>query len=469
MKFWFTLFFILTLSLSSQAQNRQRDLISANFENLPLSLILDTLSFQTDYFFSYNSSILEGTGKFTISAKNQPIDQFLSRLLVGTGLEYSFFKDQIILNYRDIELVSKKKNKFAISGTITDEKGTRLGNVNVFLDGTTIGTSSDIDGNFKLESIPPGYYDLVFSHVGYENALYSISEYNGRDRIQSHQMELDLGQLEEVEVISNRINNKQSAWQHYFLVFKEELLGKSENARNCVIENPEVIRFSYDADQNILKAYTLDPIQIRNDALGYRITYFLESFEKTTNDLRYRGQIKFKNDVPLQNSDKREWSTNRKKSFNGSFNHFRKALLEDDLRKEGFKVYQLKNLDQLKSNPTQERLSASDIIVFKGDHYELDFKNYLMVQYIKEKESVGFLTDSEFSSIIYDDFISDEGIITKQPSHQISVIKLLRSSVRLDLSGQVVDRFALTTNGYWSWERLADLVPVNYDPKLDNL
>lgn len=469
MKYWFTIIFVLSFSLNSLGQNRQRDLISASFENLPLPLILDTISLQTDYFFSYSTSILEGTGKFTISAENQPIDQFLSRLLVGTGLEYSFFKDQIILNYRNVVQVASRKNRFAISGTVIDEVGNRLGNVNVFLDGTTIGTSADIDGNFKLESIPPGYYDLVFSHVGYKNALYSISEYSGRDRIQSHQLAIDLGQLEEVEVISNRISNDQSAWHLHFLVFKEELLGKSENARNCVIENPEVIKFSYDRDQNTLKAYTSDPIQIRNEALGYRITYFLESFKKTGNDLRYRGQIKFKNDVPLQNSDKKEWSSNRKMSFNGSFNHFRKALLDDDLRKEGFKVYNLKNLDQLKINPTQDRLNASDIIVFKGDHYELEFDDYLMVQYSKEKESIQFLTDSKFSNIIYDDLISEEGIITKQPSHQISVIKLLRSSVRLDLTGQVVDRFALTSNGYWSWERLADLVPVNYDPKLDNL
>ena len=149
------------------AQSRKNDRLNVSFNDQPLKLILDSISAQTNYFFSYNSNILPKGSRFTISANNIPIDQFLSKLLVGTGLKYIFFKDQIILTYEPPQKqVVRKRNSFNISGTIYDENGDPLNNANVFLDGTTIGMSSDIDGNYKLESIPPGFYDIVFSYVG---------------------------------------------------------------------------------------------------------------------------------------------------------------------------------------------------------------------------------------------------------------------------------------------------------------
>lgn len=460
--------FCLAISLGF-GQSRKNDLINGHFENLSLEVIFDSLSAQTNYFFSYNSELLPKGSLYTITADNMPIDKFLSQLLVGTGIKYSFFKDQIILNYLPVEeQVIKKKNFFSISGTVYNENGQPLNNVNVFLDGTTIGVSSDIDGNYKLESIPPGFYDIVFSHVGYENAVYQISEVNGGARIQNHNMELDLGQLEEVEVISNRINRTESSWQNHYSVFRKEILGQSQNAQQSVIENPEALDFTYDAERNSLSAFSQFPLQIRNDALGYRVSYFLESFKKAESELRFRGKIRFRNLQPMSSGEKRQWRKNRKRSYYGSFNHFKKSLLNGELKKEGFRIYRVRNLDKFEIKRENE-LSISDILVFKGDHYELDFKNYLAIEYRKERESEDFLLSSNFIQTLYSDFITPDGILVKEPGNQISVLRLLRSSVRLDLSGEVMDRFGLTTYGYWAWERTADLVPINYDPKYDNL
>lgn len=460
------IFCVLLLSGHSQQKN---DLINGSFNNIPLEVIFDSLSAQTNYFFSYNSDLLPKGSLYSISAENTPIDQFLSRLLVGTGLKYSFYKDQIILNHKPPEqIVARKKNFFTISGTIYDEGGEPLADANVFLDGTTIGVSSDIDGNYKLESIPPGYYNIVFSHVGFENAVYPISEYNGGARIQNHHMEIDLGQLEEVEVVSDPIKRSEDSWQAYYIVFKEELLGQSQNAAQCVIENPEVLNFVFDESSETLRAYSQQPLHIRNDALGYRISYFLESFRKQHGDLRFRGKIRFRNMDPQTGRERREWKRNRKVGYEGSFNHFKNALLSNELKKEGFRIYSVKNLKNFELDRDSE-VSESDIIVFKGDHYELDFKNYLAIEYRKEKESISFLNNSESVGVIYGHLINEDGLLIKNPDNQISVLRLLKRSVRLDLTGEIIDKFALTTYGYWSWERTADLVPINYDPKFDNL
>ncbi|WP_425391560.1 carboxypeptidase-like regulatory domain-containing protein [Ekhidna sp.] len=454
--------------LISNGQFKKNDRVSISFDNTSLEVIFDSLSAQTNYFFSYNSDLLPKGSLYTISADNEPIDQVLSRLFIGTGLKYGFYKDQIILNYEPPQQIVKRKNFFTLSGTVYDEDGQPLNGVNVFLDGTTIGISSDIDGNYKLESIPPGYYNIVFSHVGYQNGVYQVSESNGGARIQNHQMEVDLGQLEEVEVVSNRIERTQDSWLSHYMVFKREMIGLTDKAQQCVIENPEVINFSYDRSSNILRAYAKEPIQIRNDALGYRVTYFLESFKKENDDLRFRGKMRFRNLEPMNGNERREWKRNRKESYYGSLNHFKKSLLEGNLKKEGFRIYSLKNIEQFEINKDNQ-LEESDILVFKGTHYELDFNRYLIVEYRKENESLRFLANSGFADLLYEDYITKEGVLVKDPGNQISIIRLLRGSVRLDLSGEVMDRFGLSTFGYWSWERTADLVPINYDPKYDNL
>lgn len=58
----------------------------------------------------------------------------------------------------------------AIVGTVTDKdfNNEPLPFVNIFLKGTTIGASADIDGLYALENIAPGTYTVIFSFVGYE-------------------------------------------------------------------------------------------------------------------------------------------------------------------------------------------------------------------------------------------------------------------------------------------------------------
>ncbi len=53
-----------------------------------------------------------------------------------------------------------------ISGTISDESGSPLPGVNVVLKGTTVGTITDLDGNYSLE-VPSDETILVISYLGY--------------------------------------------------------------------------------------------------------------------------------------------------------------------------------------------------------------------------------------------------------------------------------------------------------------
>ncbi len=60
-----------------------------------------------------------------------------------------------------------------ISGVVTDDAGEALPFANVFVEGTTIGTTTDIDGNYTLK-IPEGASNLVISFTGYTDQVLPI-------------------------------------------------------------------------------------------------------------------------------------------------------------------------------------------------------------------------------------------------------------------------------------------------------
>jgi len=62
-----------------------------------------------------------------------------------------------------------------VTGTITDENGESLPFVNVSIEGTTIGTTTDIDGNYTLEAPAEGG-NLVISYVGYQDYKQAIGD-----------------------------------------------------------------------------------------------------------------------------------------------------------------------------------------------------------------------------------------------------------------------------------------------------
>ncbi len=54
-----------------------------------------------------------------------------------------------------------------VSGKVTNEKGEPLAYAGVYIKGTTLGTTTNIDGNFQL-TLKEGSYELIFQYIGYK-------------------------------------------------------------------------------------------------------------------------------------------------------------------------------------------------------------------------------------------------------------------------------------------------------------
>ncbi len=57
--------------------------------------------------------------------------------------------------------------KGKIAGTVIDEFGETLIGVQVFIEGTTRGALTDVDGKFTIVNLDPGTYTVVFSYIGF--------------------------------------------------------------------------------------------------------------------------------------------------------------------------------------------------------------------------------------------------------------------------------------------------------------
>ena len=66
---------------------------------------------------------------------------------------------------------------FVVKGTVIDNTKEPLIGVSVSVDGTTIGTSTDFDGNYELQ-IPDGKKTLVFSYIGYATQKIAVNNKN---------------------------------------------------------------------------------------------------------------------------------------------------------------------------------------------------------------------------------------------------------------------------------------------------
>ncbi len=91
-----------------------------------------------------------------------------------------------------------------ISGNITDTEGLALIGANVVAQGTTIGTITDIDGNFKLD-VPQGTNKIEVSYIGYDTQVIDITNES------SVKIMLQTGELlKEVVVVGYGEQNKSS-------------------------------------------------------------------------------------------------------------------------------------------------------------------------------------------------------------------------------------------------------------------
>ena len=367
---------------------------------------------------------------------------------------------------------------------VTAGKGLPLQGASVFINGSSLGTATATDGSFVLRIPESGSFEIIVSFTGYNTLNYKVSATEIPRKVR---FELD-EKIDEMQSVIVEPADK-NGWQKWGDTFLKNFIGQSELAENCVLRNPGIIKFRFNKTTRQLKADAPEALIIENRSLGYTIRYQLELFNLnfSTSVLTNAGYQVFTPMEPKNARQKARWIAARKEAYYGSMVHFIRSAYKNQVQQEGFEVRRLKKV-KIKDSVMLSAISFSSLrnktivntpdtssvkkyrYTYKSfdmldknllpdtafvkpdsacDCKYLDFPDYLQVTYTREKEKRAY-ADQQFR---------------RNTGFQISLLWLVNSvPVVIQANGLYFDPLELFTTEYWAWEKLAEMLPSDYEP-----
>ncbi|GAB3936769.1 carboxypeptidase-like regulatory domain-containing protein [Mucilaginibacter myungsuensis] len=329
---------------------------------------------------------------------------------------------------------------YSISGKIKSAKGAPLEAATIFLAGSQRATITNAEGEFTLNNIEVGTYDLMVSMIGYAPIKRNLIV---RDAPVTFDTVMQVKPVMLAQVNIGRKVDRES----YLKTFIKYFMGESANAKACKIMNPNIIEFS--TNKSELKAYTEDFLIIENPKLGYRVKYLLRNFsyDRLRDATFYEGESVFE-ELPGTPEQQKTWVTNRLLAYNGSMMHYLRALYADNTRDQGFLTYQMLNTlppIEVTPNPinTEQLISRTD-----SNFMQFRYKHRLYVLYDKKKAAADKKPSTKESETMK---LDDKGSIFMMDGE-------------VDKRGSIAQQKALLIQNFWGKKRIGDQLPIEYVP-----
>jgi hypothetical protein len=355
----------------------------------------------------------------------------------------------------------------------------------VFLANTTLGATTNENGQFVLDRVPKGSYDIVGSYVGYRLSKQTITVAAGATAPAVTLRLASSGpQLGEVVV---KADANQEANYHKFT---DLFVGRTAFSKQCRITNPGDVDIAFNDTTKNLTATTDSYVQVENKALGYRLKYFGMRFQynEASEAVSYEGQTVFEEMKPKDEKQRRQWLANRLAAYNGSQTHFLKGVYDNKLKENNFMAQQVRlivplraaraeaalrkkttpftaaDLDSLRAwselppiaqlNPVAQPIDSLRRVAPDGRVY-LRFPDELQVVYFGEAPDPAYTTP-----------MSPIGPAEKTmpAKRQVSRLMLLATETEINDNGTLVNPFDVAPGGYWGFQRIGEFLPLDYAP-----
>lgn len=175
----FCLFAVLANQLQARDASAQELLdrrVSLNVKKTEIKEVLTKLESLANVKFVHSSRSLPIQRKVTLKISDKPISEILEAVFSPDRVTFQVVGGRIVLNREsasvDLEKIPASDRPElvavdqAISGQVKDDRGAALTGVSVVIKGTTRGTTTDAEGQYRLD-VPNGEALLIFSFVGY--------------------------------------------------------------------------------------------------------------------------------------------------------------------------------------------------------------------------------------------------------------------------------------------------------------
>ncbi|WMW77129.1 carboxypeptidase-like regulatory domain-containing protein [Flavobacterium sp. 20NA77.7] len=321
-----------------------------------------------------------------------------------------------------------------IEGKVSNQYGKPLNGVSVYLDGTSIGTSTNEEGYFKITATTKFNTSLIVRFMGYEDVLIS-NPYQAK--FFDITMAVKENEIEAVTIVDDGFSRKSK-----LEIFRKQFLGTTKAGKQCKILNEDALVLEYDKKQNMFIAKSYEPIQIENAYLGYKIEFDIYDFyikfgrksisEHDVVQSMFLGTSKY-----YDTSTKEIQRKNRNKVYFGSQMHLFKTIITQNWDAKSFVLYQ------------------GSFPVIGKDYFEITQEN----DFYKVKVTGNYMKTNELTT---NRFFAAYNLLYNKTNQ--SKIVFNTDEFFVDTFGNNTHRDQIIFGGDLGTQKIGNMLPLNFEP-----
>ena len=323
-----------------------------------------------------------------------------------------------------------------------------LPSCNIFINNSTVGTNTDLEGNYSLSGLSQTEFEVVFSYVGYISSTKKIIAKAGETINLDVELKPSNNLLTEVEVKSKR----DKKWEKQLKKFRNVFFGYSNFAEKCEIENAWVLDFEEKEEGFYAKAS--QPLLIKNNATGYNISFELIEFFSGKESYKIGGNARFVEQTPANKAKLDEWFANRAIAYKNSPIFLFKSLVDNKLEENGFDLYIAKP-------------GSSDV---RTDNFENELGKTVIPYESKKMVNLGNRPEIKKIYIVDNLEVHNQSVRSEVKTYRghdaaVSWMQVRGNNVYVDNKGVPINHRDIIVSGDMDYLKASGFLPTDYDPK----
>ncbi len=213
----------------AQRKSLKEIYVTLDVENASIQEVFKKIEKSSGLNFAYNHVNLTNTDVISISVSKKKLYEVLEEISQKTDLRFRRINENIhVTRVVEVEKIPIKIPEIItqlVTGKIAsadDQSG--MPGVNILVKGTTIGTSSDANGEYSIE-VPDSNSILVFSFIGYESQEILV----GTQTMININMSTDVSTLGEIVVVGYGVQKKSDLTGAVSLADPKEMAKQASN------------------------------------------------------------------------------------------------------------------------------------------------------------------------------------------------------------------------------------------------
>ena len=198
--------FLFANNGNAQVKSIEEVMVRIALQNESIENAFKKIEKASHFNFVYTNKDVKDLPRISLGDRNMSIYELLTEISLQTKLEFKQINRSILVQKSKKqpleEPVTVLNEEVTVSGVVTDDSGSPIPGATVSLQGSSIGTATDIDGRYSI-TVPEGS-TLVFSFIGFVSQSISIGDRSVVDVVLIE----DMASLDEVVVVGYGVQKK---------------------------------------------------------------------------------------------------------------------------------------------------------------------------------------------------------------------------------------------------------------------